>query len=317
MTTRRFRTSSTSIIAGADRSITNLFASISNEECRHDVTKLYEGRLRSHARNFESGEGGDWRGVCRLVMERGMKRKWEGFTGVPLPKKLKTSADAAAAAAASASLSLPAAASSSVPPAAALPSAKTNVASNESIGKENSNNVKVDNVEHDNTKTAIDDSAAVKKPEVLAATKTKEATAPSTNEVDTMPATAQSKKQTTTITALQQPPPLPHHPHDDIDVDNLKWNDLRKIVKQHGLSTAGRKFELQERLRSHLEEERRVRLVEWNEVHGGGGVEEVCDEVMEEEKEEEKKVEVVEEKEEVAETEVTKEEEEVVKPNEE
>eukprot|EP00985_Skeletonema_marinoi_P028356 scaffold24649_cov73-Skeletonema_marinoi.AAC.1 len=265
MTSRRFRTSSSASIAGADRSITNLFASISNEECRHDVTKLYEGRLRSHARNFE-----------------GMKRKWEGFTGVPLPKKLKTSPDAADA---SASSSLPPAAASAVPPAATLPCAKTDEASNESIGKDNSNNVKVDNVEHDNTKSAIDDSAALKKPEVLAATKTKKATAPSTNEVDTMPTTAQptaaaqSKQQAATTASQQQPPPpLPHHPHDDIDVDNLKWNDLRKIVKQHGLSTAGRKFELQERLRSHLEEERRVRLVEWNEVHGGGVVEEEVEE---------------------------------------
>ncbi|KAK1735736.1 inner centromere protein [Skeletonema marinoi] len=294
MTTRRFRTSSSASIAGADRSITNLFASISNEECRHDVTKLYEGRLRSHARNFE-----------------GMKRKWEGFTGVPLPKKLKTSSDAADASASASSA--PAVASSVVPPAAALPCAETDEANNESIGKGNSNNAKVDNVEHDTTKTAIDDSAALKKPEVLAATNTKKATAPSTNEVDTRPTAAQSKQ--TTAASQQPPPPLPHHPHDDIDVDNLKWNDLRKIVKQHGLSTAGRKFELQERLRSHLEEERRVRLVEWNEVHGGGVVEEVveeevCDEVMEEEKK-------VEENEEVVETEVTKEEEEVVKPAEE
>jgi len=297
MTTRRFRTSSSASIAGADRSITNLFASISNEECRHDVTKLYEGRLRSHARNFE-----------------GMKRKWEGFTGVPLPKKLKTSSDAAHASASSA----PAVASSVVPPAATLPCVETDEANNESIGKENSNNVKVDNVEHDNTKTAIGDSAALKKPEVLAATKTKKATASSTTKVDTRPTTAQptaaAQSKQTTAASQQPPPPLPHHPHDDIDVDNLKWNDLRKIVKQHGLSTAGRKFELQERLRSHLEEERRVRLVEWNEVHGGGVVEEeveeeVCDEVMEEEKK-------VEENEEVVETEVTKEEE-AVKPAEE
>ena len=224
---------------------------------------------------------------CSIAADalQGMKRKWEGFTGVPLPKKLKTSSDAADASASASSA--PAVASSVVPPAATLPCAETNEANNESIGKENSNNVKVNNVEHDNTKTAIDDSAALKKPEVLAATNTKEATAPSTTKVDTRPTAAQSKQ---TTAASQQPPsPLPHHPHDDIDVDNLKWNDLRKIVKQHGLSTAGRKFELQERLRSHLEEERRVRLVEWNEVHGGGVVEEVveeevCDEVMEEEK---------------------------------
>jgi len=48
--TTRFRTSTTT---AADRSINNLFASLTNEECKHDVTRLYEGRLRSHARNFE------------------------------------------------------------------------------------------------------------------------------------------------------------------------------------------------------------------------------------------------------------------------
>ena len=37
----------------ADKSITNLFTSLNNEVYKHDVTKLYEGRLRSHARNFE------------------------------------------------------------------------------------------------------------------------------------------------------------------------------------------------------------------------------------------------------------------------
>ncbi len=47
--TTRFRTSATP----ADRSINQLFASLTNEEAKHDVTKLYEGRLRSHARNFE------------------------------------------------------------------------------------------------------------------------------------------------------------------------------------------------------------------------------------------------------------------------
>lgn len=37
----------------ADKSITNLFTSLNNEVYKHDVNKLYEGRLRSHARNFE------------------------------------------------------------------------------------------------------------------------------------------------------------------------------------------------------------------------------------------------------------------------
>jgi hypothetical protein len=34
-----------------------------------------------------------------------------------------------------------------------------------------------------------------------------------------------------------------------IDVDNLSWNDLRKLVKQHGLSVPGKKLDLQERLK--------------------------------------------------------------------
>ena len=37
----------------ADKSITNLFTSLNNEVYKHNVDKLYEGRLRSHARNFE------------------------------------------------------------------------------------------------------------------------------------------------------------------------------------------------------------------------------------------------------------------------
>lgn len=37
----------------ADKSITNLFTSLNNEVYKHDVNKLCEGRLRSHARNFE------------------------------------------------------------------------------------------------------------------------------------------------------------------------------------------------------------------------------------------------------------------------
>mmetsp|Transcript_27839 Transcript_27839/g.47326 ORF Transcript_27839/g.47326 Transcript_27839/m.47326 type:complete len:631 (-) Transcript_27839:237-2129(-) len=59
-----------------DREIYNLFATLNQEQQRekHDIRGLYEGRLRSHAQNFE-----------------GLKRKWEGFTGVPLPKKLRTS----------------------------------------------------------------------------------------------------------------------------------------------------------------------------------------------------------------------------------
>jgi len=59
-----------------DQEIHNLFATLNQEQERekHDLSGIYEGRLRSHAQNFE-----------------GLKRKWEGFTGVPLPKRLRTS----------------------------------------------------------------------------------------------------------------------------------------------------------------------------------------------------------------------------------
>ncbi|KAL7543568.1 hypothetical protein ACHAXR_012893 [Thalassiosira sp. AJA248-18] len=59
-----------------DREIYNLFATLNQEQQRekHDISGLYEGRLRSHGQAFE-----------------GLKRKWEGFTGVPVPKKLRTS----------------------------------------------------------------------------------------------------------------------------------------------------------------------------------------------------------------------------------
>lgn len=60
-----------------DRDIFNLFVTLNQqqENEKHDTNSLYEGRLRSHAQTFE-----------------GMKRKWEGVTGMSIPtKKLKTS----------------------------------------------------------------------------------------------------------------------------------------------------------------------------------------------------------------------------------
>ncbi|KAK1732829.1 hypothetical protein QTG54_016541 [Skeletonema marinoi] len=39
----------------------------------------------------------------------------------------------------------------------------------------------------------------------------------------------------------------------NVDVDNLKWNELRKTVKQYGLSTSGKKIDLQQRLKNHLQ----------------------------------------------------------------
>eukprot|EP00584_Thalassiosira_punctigera_P012937 CAMPEP_0172554220 /NCGR_PEP_ID=MMETSP1067-20121228/53688_1 /TAXON_ID=265564 ORGANISM="Thalassiosira punctigera, Strain Tpunct2005C2" /NCGR_SAMPLE_ID=MMETSP1067 /ASSEMBLY_ACC=CAM_ASM_000444 /LENGTH=667 /DNA_ID=CAMNT_0013342547 /DNA_START=171 /DNA_END=2174 /DNA_ORIENTATION=+ len=70
------RTQQTQAKGQPDREIYNLFTTLNQEQQRekHDINGLYEGRLRSHVQNFE-----------------GLKRKWEGFTGVPVPKKLRTS----------------------------------------------------------------------------------------------------------------------------------------------------------------------------------------------------------------------------------
>lgn len=40
----------------------------------------------------------------------------------------------------------------------------------------------------------------------------------------------------------------------NIDVESLKWNELRQTVKQCGLSTAGKKVDLQQRLKNYLKE---------------------------------------------------------------
>ncbi len=36
------------------------------------------------------------------------------------------------------------------------------------------------------------------------------------------------------------------------EVDNLKWNELRQTVKQYGLSTSGKKIDLQQRLKNYF-----------------------------------------------------------------
>lgn len=59
-----------------DLDMHNLFAALNEEQQKekHDISGLYEGRLRSHAEDFES-----------------LKRRWEGFTGAPVPKRLRPS----------------------------------------------------------------------------------------------------------------------------------------------------------------------------------------------------------------------------------
>ena len=122
------------------------------------------------------------------VVFQGLKRKWEGVTGVPVPKKLRTSSE-------------------------------SDCASNQSA---------------------------------LA-------------ELDQKPAAAaMTAKKTKVVTAM---PPLPPHPDDDVDVDSMIVNDLRKELKKRKLGTSGRKAELQARLREHLAEARRKREEEWAAKH--------------------------------------------------
>ena len=122
------------------------------------------------------------------VVFQGLKRKWEGVTGVPVPKKLRTSSE-------------------------------SDGASNQSALAE-----------------------LGQKPD----------------------ATAMTAKKTKVVTKM---PPLPPHPDDDVDVDSMIVNDLRKELKKRKLGTSGRKAELQARLREHLAEARRKREEEWAAKH--------------------------------------------------
>lgn len=63
------------------------------------------------------------------------------------------------------------------------------------------------------------------------------------------------------------PTTMPPHPDDKIDVDNMVVNDLRKELKKRQLATAGRKAELQERLREYLVKANSQREMEWASKH--------------------------------------------------
>lgn len=155
-----------------DKEIFQLFTTLNHQQCeeQNDLTGIFEGRLRSHAQNFE-----------------GMKRKWEGFTGGQLPKKLRMSVDPS--------------------------SGVSSVAQNAS----------------------------------------KPAAAKSAQE----PIRAASVPQTTAAATM------PVHADDKINVDNMIVNNLRKELKRRGLSAAGRKAELQKRLREYLTESRQRREADW------------------------------------------------------
>ena len=121
---------------------------------------------------------------------QGMKRKWEGFTGAQLPKKLRMSVD---------------------PPVSGVSSVAQNAS--------------------------------------------KPAAAKSAQEPISIRAT--SVPQTTAAAQM------PVHADDKINVDNMIVNNLRKELKRRGLSTAGRKAELQKRLREYLTESRQRREADW------------------------------------------------------
>lgn len=243
------------------------------------------------------------------IKKQGIKRKWEGFTGVPLPKKLKTSTTTTTtateatvpAAVGPSSLAATGATASSFSVAASRP----NVASSEIVEKKIGQNDHMDkeNVVDSNSNDgsgsnndgAMMDEGVVPKMEATAAANgekkvTSASTAKSnkkgeTNSITEQVTTSTSKQMQQTSSSSsqqQQQQQQPNHPDDDIDVDNLKWNELRKVVKSYGLSTAGRKFELQERLKNYLEEERLKRLDDWKKVNGAV-VEEVEEGVVEKE----------------------------------
>mmetsp|Transcript_37029 Transcript_37029/g.66647 ORF Transcript_37029/g.66647 Transcript_37029/m.66647 type:complete len:622 (+) Transcript_37029:243-2108(+) len=164
-----------------DGEIYNLFATLNEEQQRekHDISGLYQGRLRSHALNFE-----------------GLKRKWEGFTGVPVPKKLRTSEP-------------------DDPPVQ-----KENAVPNHPIAQ-----------------------------------------------LDQKPAAKTAKKTKTVPAKKAAPATMPSHPDDKLNVNSMIVNDLRKELRKKQLSTAGRKAELQERLRHNLAEAKQKREAEWAAKH--------------------------------------------------
>ena len=67
--------------------------------------------------------------------------------------------------------------------------------------------------------------------------------------------------------ATAPPAPMPPHPHDKIDIDSMTVNDLRKELKKRQLATAGRKVDLQARMRKHLAEEIKRREDAWASKH--------------------------------------------------
>jgi len=77
----------------------------------------------------------------------------------------------------------------------------------------------------------------------------------------------------TAVKKADQPPatapsePMPPHPNDKVDIDSMTVNDLRKELKKRQLATAGRKVDLQARMRKHLADEIKLREDAWASKH--------------------------------------------------
>ena len=139
-----------------------------------------------------------------------LKRKWQGTTGMPLPKKLRTSDPIESAIVATER-------NSSKKEQCAM------VVEKDKVVEVEAQNLKLGNM------TVVNQSSEV----VLA-------------------------QPMTTV---------PLHPDDEIDIDNMTVNDLRKELRKRQLGTAGRKAELQARLREHLAEESKQLDDAWTSKH--------------------------------------------------
>lgn len=140
---------------------------------------------------------------------QGLKRKWQGTTGMPLPKKLRTSDPIESAIVA---------------------------------------------MERDSSKK--EQCAMVEKGKVV--------------EVEAQnlkPRNMTVVNQTSEVAVAPPMTTMPLHPDDEIDIDNMTVNDLRKELRKRQLGTAGRKAELQARLREHLAEESKLREDAWTSNH--------------------------------------------------
>jgi len=140
---------------------------------------------------------------------QGLKRKWQGTTGMPLPKKLRTSDPIESAIVA---------------------------------------------MERDSSKK--EQCAMVEKGKVV--------------EVEAQnlkPRNMTVVNQTSEVAVAPPMTTMPLHPDDEIDIDNMTVNDLRKELRKRQLGTAGRKAELQARLREHLAEESKLREDAWTSKH--------------------------------------------------